>query len=357
MRQVGCLVPDRDPRRNLGREGEGPAPRGLRRPLPGPKIGAMEPRTPDFHDDTVPLDSARVRAADHTSRHWTFDETPGPVRIGSEAHGRMFARMLLESHNPYKPRVLDWPQLDPEAHARLTGLPIWDIAVQTEGRAALRVYDYARTVPDPLLRQALTMDGDEEARHKKVLSNLVEAYGVTLEPEPEYTGFKDVEWGWMRTGYSECIDSFFAFGLFEAARRSGFFPPDLVGTFEPVIQEEARHILFFQNWVSWARRRQPLWRRPYFELKIALIWIVLGWDRFVLARDMGGDSKQTNFTASSDSIGVTMSVPELMDICLAENERRMAGYDPRLLRPRTVPFLIRLARRFMRSPQPVPATA
>ena len=259
--------------------------------------------------------------------------------------------MLLDTHNPYKPRVLDWPKLDAEAHARLTGLPIWDIAVQTEGRAALRVLSYAATVDDPLLREALEMDGNEEARHKKVLSNLVEAYGVTLEPEPEYLPYRDVEWGWMRTGYSECIDSFFAFGLFEAARRSGFFPPDLVDTFEPVIQEEARHILFFANWAAWRRRSLPLWRRPWFLAKTAAVWAVLIWDRLVLARNLGGASSQTNFTASSDSIGVSLSAAELMDLCLAENERRMAGYDSRLLRPTTVPFFIRLARRFMR-PKP-----
>jgi len=305
-------------------------------------------------DEAVPLDSPKVAAADHTARNWTFDR-PGPVPVGSAEHATMFARMLLETHNPYKPRVLDWPKLDPEAHARLTGLPIWDIAVQTEGRASLRVHDYARTIRDPLLHEAMVMDGDEEARHKRVLSNLVEAYGVTLEPEPEYTGYRDVEWGWMRTGYSECIDSFFAFGLFEAARRSGFFPPDLVGTFEPVIQEEARHILFFQNWVSWARRQQPVWRRPYFELKIAAVWAVLIWDRLVLARDMSGASKDTNFTATSGSIGVTLSPAAMIDICLSENERRMAGYDRRLLRPETVPFFIRLARRFMRDPKPAAA--
>ncbi|MBX6375332.1 MAG: ferritin-like domain-containing protein [Acetobacteraceae bacterium] len=303
---------------------------------------------------TLP-DVATVTAADRTARHWT-GTPPGPIRLGSEEHKALFCRMLLETHNPYKPRVLDWPKLDPEAHARLTGLPIWDIAVQTEGRAALRVLDYAATVADPLLRQALEMDGFEEARHKKVLSNLVEAYGVTLEPEPEYTSFRDPEWGWMRTGYSECIDSFFAFGLFEAARRSGFFPPDLVDTFEPVIQEEARHILFFANWAAWQRRRLPWWRRPFFLAKIAAVWAVLIWDRLVLARNLGGASKDTNFTASSASVGVEMSAAELIDLCLAENERRMAGYDPRLVRPTTVPFVIRLARRFMRAPRRGAAT-
>jgi len=299
--------------------------------------------------DAVAIDGAAVAAADRTARHWTG--TPaGPVRIGSDEHRTLFCRMLLDTHNPYKPRVLDWPKLEPEAHARLTGLPIWDIAVQTEGRAALRVLSYAATIDDPLLRSALEMDGAEEARHKKVLSNLVEAYGVTLEPEPEYLPYRDVEWGWMRTGYSECIDSFFAFGLFEAARRSGFFPPDLVDTFEPVIQEEARHILFFANWAAWQRQSLPLWRRPWFLAKTAAVWVALVWDRMQLARSLGGGKgSQTNFTASSDSIGVNLSAAELIDICLAENDRRMAGYDQRLLRPTTVPFVIRLARRFMRT--------
>jgi hypothetical protein len=306
--------------------------------------------------ETVPLDNAKVIAADHTARHWTFDQ-PGPVPIGSEAHRTMFARMLLETHNPYKPRVLDWPKLDTDAHARLTGLPIWDIAVQTEGRASLRVLDYAATINDPLLHVAMVMDGEEEARHKRVLSNLVEAYGVVLEPEPEYTGFRDTEWGWMRTGYSECIDSFFAFGLFEAARRSGYFPPDLVDTFEPVIQEESRHILFFANWAAWARKNQPWWRKPYFLAKTAAVWAVLIWDRLVLARDMSGASKDTNFTATSGSIGVTLSATEMIDICLAENDRRLGGYDARLVRPTTVPFFVRLGRRFMRSPKPATAQA
>ena len=156
---------------------------------------------------------ATIAAADITARHWSLP-SEGAIRPGSDAHKDAFCRMLLDTHNPYKPSVIDWPALDPEARGRLVGLPIWDIAVQTEGKARLRVLSYGQTIADPLLQQAIELDGFEEGRHKEVLSNLVQAYGIQLAAEPEYCRPRDPEWAFMVTGYSECIDSFFAFGLF-----------------------------------------------------------------------------------------------------------------------------------------------
>jgi len=284
-------------------------------------------------------DATAVASADHSMRNWSGD--PGRIRIGSDEHKRLFCRMLLETHNPYKPAVIEWPRLTRDALRRVTSLPIWDIAVQTEGRASIRVKTFAETVQDPLLRQALDMDGGEEARHKVVLSRLVEAYGIELAPEPAYPAPKDAEWAWLVTGYSECIDSFFAFGLFEVARRSGYFPPELVETFEPVMQEEGRHILFFVNWAAWYRRNLPWWRRPWFFLKVLAVWGFLVWERVGIAKD-------ANFAMTgSSAVGVDLKPRELIDLCLAENERRMAGYDRRLLRPETVPRLARFARQLL----------
>ena len=296
------------------------------------------------------MDAAITKWADRLAKSWRSEE-PGEIRIGSEAHKRLYCRMLLDTFNPYKPSVIDWPQLEPEARDRLVGLPIWDIAVQTEGKARLRVQSYADLIGDPLLKEAVELNAFEEGRHKHVLSNLVQAYGIKLEPEPEYVRPRDPEWAFMVTGFSECIDSFFAFGLFELAKRSGFFPPALVDTFEPVIQEEGRHILFFANWVAWHRRNIPWWRRPLFFAKVAGVWGFLIWERIKTARDVGGNGQDNNFTVTgSQSIGVDVDVAGLMDTCLAENDRRLSGYDPRLLRPRMVPRLVRLARRtFLRS--------
>jgi hypothetical protein len=275
--------------------------------------------------------------------------TEGSVRLGSDAHKDLFCRTLLDTFNPYKPAVIDWPELDASARDRLVSLPIWDIAVQTEGRARLNVATYAATAPDPLLRKAIELNAFEEGRHKHVLSNLVAAYGIALAPEPEYVVRGDPEWAFMVTGYSECIDSFFAFGLFESAKRSGFFPEALVDTFEPVIQEEARHILFFVNWAAWHRRTMPLWRRPFFELKVLAVWLFLIWERIGIARNVGSGVQDNNFTVTgAKSVGDDINVTQLIDLCLAENERRMGLYDRRLLRPFAVPALAAFARRFMR---------
>jgi hypothetical protein len=102
-------------------------------------------------------DQTTIDAADIAFRHWSAP-APGAITPGSDEHKTAFCRMLLDTHNPYKPAVIDWPDLDDDARHRLVNLPIWDIAVQTEGKAKIRALTYAESLPDPLLRQAVTLD-------------------------------------------------------------------------------------------------------------------------------------------------------------------------------------------------------
>ena len=266
-----------------------------------------------------------------------------PVRIGSAGHKVLFCRMLLDTFNSYDPAAIDWPELDEAAHWRLVSLPIWDIAVQTEANASLRVRSYAETIDDPLLRQAIALNGFEEGRHKAVLAKMVASYGISIAEAPPHAKPRDAEWAFLVTGFSECIDSFFAFGLFEAARRSGYFATALVDAFEPVMQEECRHILFFVNWVAWHRRNLPWWQKPLFIARVLGVWLLLIWERMQTARDVGGGN---NFTmAGHETMGIDLDMATLLALCLAENERRLAPYDDRLLRPMIMPRLAQWARR------------
>lgn len=300
-------------------------------------------------------DAATVAAADARARHWSSPHQ-GRMKPGSPEHKAAMCAMFAETFNPYKPSVIPWPKLEPEALRRITSLPIWDIAVQTEGKARLRMAAYAATIADPEMRETIARNGWEENRHKEVLSRLVEAYGIELAPEPEYVAPKDAEWAYLSTGFGECVDSFFAFGLFEMARRSGFFPEELTDTFEPVIQEECRHILLFANWLAWHRANLPFWKRPFFELRVWAVWVVMGWQRIGLAKAVEGDGRKgaqdSNFTvtAGKDLSAETFTLADIIDLCLIENDRRFAGYDPRLLRPTTMPALARFVRWFIRKP-------
>ena len=97
------------------------------------------------------------------------------------------------------------------------------------------------------------------------------------------------------------------------------------------------------------------------------VWVFLIWERIGIARGVGGAGsagsgtapQDNNFTLTgSKAVGaVDLSAAALIDICLEENERRLAGYDPRLLRPNFVPRLMRFVRRFMRRPIPMPDPA
>ena len=298
-----------------------------------------------------------VAKADYTARHWS-SPVAGPLKPGSVEHKRAVAEMFRETFNPYKPSVIEWPKLDEDTLRRVTSLPIWDIAVQTEGKARLRMAAYARLIDDPDMKDALSRNAWEENRHKEVLSKMVEAYGIPLASEPTYHEPRDVEWAYLVTGFSECVDSFFAFGLFEVAKRSGFFPLELIDTFEPVMQEECRHILLFANWLAWHRATMPLWKRPWFEARVLAVWVFLVYERLGMAKTMDADGnvheQDNNFTVNGtkEVASIDMPLRDFVDLCLNENERRFSGYDPRLLRPKLAPNLARFLRFFLpRTPE------
>lgn len=273
------------------------------------------------------------------------DATEAPIRIGSDEHKRLFCRLLLDTFQPYKPAAIAWPRLEGAALARLVGLPFWGIAVETEGETSMRMQAVADATADPLIREAIALNALEERRHRELIETMIRFYGIRIDPEPDYPYPPDPEWAFVQTGYGECFDSFFSFGLFKLARESGLFPPELVEVFEPVIQEEARHILFFVNWLSYLQANRPAWRRPAFLGRRAVALAIKAWNRLKLAR--GGGNNRAMTMEGHRSMGIDISPAGFLDSCLAENGRRLSRYDPRLLRPRFVPTLVRAARPFM----------
>lgn len=262
------------------------------------------------------------------------------LRIGSPEHKRLLCGFFTESYVKFDPDRADFPELGPEDLQRLRALPIWEEAVRTEASTALLVQTFGRKVRDNDLHDAIAMNGFEEGRHAALLSGLTRRYDIPI-PQIEVRPHDDPEWGFLKVGYGECFDSFFGFGLFALARDSGLFPRGLVDIFEPVMQEEARHIIFHANWVAYTRTEQPLLERGAFAFKEGLAIGVQTWSRIKTALRIG--SSQDNFTMNAhDSFG-DIDARRFIETCLRENARRLARYDGRLLRPTLMPRMARAA--------------
>lgn len=263
-------------------------------------------------------------------------------RIGSPQHKELLCKFFVDTHDPYQPAELQWPDLDEAARARLKALPIWGEAVRTEAETALAVITMGKAERDPELSHAITLQGYEEQRHAEILALLTKTYGIPVpafHPVPP----EDPDFAFMRIGYGECFDSFFAFGLFALARESGFFPPALVKLFEPIMQEEGRHILFHVNWVAYNQAKLPYAARPGYVFRRGLAMWLQAVSRLKTALRMKGkvDDNQDNFTMKAHKSFADISARDFIELCIKENDKRLAPYDERLLRPAFVPMVAR----------------
>jgi hypothetical protein len=210
--------------------------------------------------------------------------------------------------------------------------------------------------PDPLMREAIALQGYEEGRHSALLDEMLHHYDIPMPKIDTQPPYGDPWWNFMRVGYGECFDSFFAFGLYSLARDSGLFPPALLKTMEPIVQEEARHILFFVNWIAYCRARQPGAARLLHRGRCVLAMTMQVWTRVKTAvaaarggDDAGPDNTDDDFMLGvKDSLDVVSSPRQFLEVCLRENARRLDPYDPRLLRPTFVPAIARTLSRVLK---------
>jgi hypothetical protein len=268
------------------------------------------------------------------------------LRVGSDEHKQVFCRGFVETHHVYEPQELKWPDLDDAAVARLQSLPFWGEAIGSERTAAARVRAMADAESDPVMREAIAMQAYEEERHALLLENLLNHYRIPF-PDERAERPRDPEWGFMRMGYGECFDSFFAFGLFKVASDTGFFSPPLVKVFDGVMEEEARHILFFSNWAAHRGHTLPIVQRPWFLFRRMAGVALQAFGRVKTALQLRGTDAPDDFTMQvPDEIGADTTLIGLARTCMHENDRRLSAYDPRLLRPKIVPTLVGLALKF-----------
>lgn len=265
------------------------------------------------------------------------------MKIGSEAHKELFCRSFIESHKEYDPSKLLWPDLDETALKRLQEIPFWQAALNTEQEAGVMVSACAATISDPLIREAIALQGREEARHGQLIKFVIQRYGIKIPELPPASVPDNIEQAFIDFGYGECVDSFLAFGLFKIARQSEFLPEQIFTIFDLILQEEASHIVFFVNWVAYLqaskgqgaklfRGMHSLWH--YGRAVQHLLGIV----------NSSSNSNGEGFTATGASAFTDdLSLDMFLSTCIQENARRMRSFDDRLIRPQLLPTLSKIA--------------
>jgi len=267
------------------------------------------------------------------------------LKIGSEAHKELFCRSFMDSHLSYEPETLPWPELDSNAIDRIRKIPFWDEALYTERNAGMMVQAYADIVEDPLIREAIALQAREEARHGRVIGYMINHYGIEVPDRPTKVLPTNLEPAFIKFGYGECFDSFFAFGLFGIARQTDFIPEALFNIFNTLVDEEARHMVFFVNWIAHKQITEGKGVfRPYTSFQQ---YTAAAFRRLDSVKGMGKKGKSTNkkgFTASgAKAVKVDLSLETFLETCISENEKRMSVYPSELLRPDFLPSIANLA--------------
>jgi hypothetical protein len=226
----------------------------------------------------------------------------------------------------------------------LRSVPFWQEVYHTERRAGAIVATFTPTVKDPLVREAVALQGVEEARHAHLLRVMIDRYGLDATEQPLETFPPDLETAFIDFGFGECMDSFLGFGAFKTARESKFLPEGMFEIFDVLMHEETRHIVFFINYMAWREVQRGRGLAPLRAITSAWFYgralrRLLGMVRRGKDVNDGRDFAVTEASMFLEGFSFRQFVEE----CYRENARRMSAFDPNLLQPRLLPAIADMA--------------
>jgi hypothetical protein len=270
------------------------------------------------------------------------------MKIGTSEHRELFCQTFVEGHIAYEPEMLPWPQLEQKYLDRLRAIPFWGIAKAMERKAGIMVSAFAQTLDDPAIREAVALQGAEEARHARLMAHFIERYGLTAR-EVDVRAGDPVKEQFVVFGYEECVDFFMGAGLFRLATKLDIFPADLVAIFDRVLVEEARHVTFFINWFRYEEARAG--RDGTLGRHLTAIKNYFGSIK-QLVRSFSGEETTGFVAASANQLVEGMTPVMFLEAALAENRRMLGLLDPRLIKPALLPTLAATALTVLRALPP-----
>ena len=271
---------------------------------------------------------------------------PKSLVVGSQEHKELFCRFFLDTHVAFDPATVDWPEIDEASRQRLHSLPVWAEAIATERMTTCIIETWAPLETDPLIRQAVALQGYEEARHAAIIQGLITRYGIAVPP-PRPHGHRR-----MPSGPSYVSAT--------ASVLTPFSPSPCLPL--PGSQAFSRR--------PWSRSLSPSCRRRRATSSFLSIGkrtvrrgvrsgsalCICGVERWAeLCKSTArlhsaiGTRRNKDFTMQGhQAISMEITPRRFLELCLAENAQRLDRYDARLLRPRLVPSIAQALCRVLR---------
>jgi hypothetical protein len=269
---------------------------------------------------------------------------PMKIRVGSEPHKELFCRQFVETHQLYEPATLPWPDLDEAQLGRLRSVPFWQEVYHTERRAGAIVAAFTPMVQDPLVRDAVALEGMEESRHAELIRVMIDRYGLDASEQPLESMPADMETAFIDFGFGECMDSFLGFGAFKTARQSEFLPEAMFKIFDVLMYEETRHIVFFINYMAWREVQRGRGLAPLRALTSAWYYAKAMSRLWGMVRRGKDTNDGKDFAVTEANMFLEgFSFRQFVEDCYRENARRMSEFDPALLQPRLLPAIADMA--------------
>jgi hypothetical protein len=267
------------------------------------------------------------------------------IVAGSDSHRDFFCRQFIETHQVFDPDTLPWPELSEDDLAKLRAVPFWQEVYHTERRAGAIVDAFTPHVADPLVREAVRLQGFEEARHADLIRVMIERYGLDAHPQPIEQFPPDLEVAFIDFGFGECLDAFLGFGAFKSARQSQFLPESMFEIFDVLMFEETRHIVFFINYMAWRERQRGLGRARRL-MKTARFYSRAAGRLLGMVRRGQDSNDGRDFAITQTNLFLEgFSFRGFVEDCYRENARRMSAFDPDLMQPTLLPAVADLALR------------
>jgi hypothetical protein len=268
------------------------------------------------------------------------------MQLGSYEHRQLFCQALTDHHIKYDLDQVLWPQLADRDLQRLREIPFWSSVLQQKRQMALIASAVAAQTKPTRLKGATLLLAQEANRQVQLIEQMMAFYQIPKLNVPARPLPGDLIPVLMDLAFDQYLDAFVLWGWFALAQEQQYLPEALLEVWELILDEDARHSVFFANWRagegfsignSW-RRLRSLWQHSVQFLGL--------FDRF--GRQIE-DATLPKTASTTDIFMGQLTAEQLLTYCLAAHEQRLAGVKPPLVKPKLAPELTQLLLRILRS--------